>query len=209
MNLLKGFVFRLAAVLICAGLTGCQSPKITTPVGNGYEEVPHRSHAFMQAPQTWVSLEYRGSADKSTVVWPSISTENTVIKGDLAVFIGNKAFITPDRVTRPRLFAVQAPELPIDISDEVLHQWCVANSKPFGQASANLIQLSFEETKDGLTVHFEFWTSGLLGENKDWPDESDVNLDWPKIKDSMNRVKARGIAKKDLRWNTPYIGEKF
>ena len=209
MTLPKNFVIRVAAVLICAGITGCESHKDISPVGNGYEETPHRSHAFMQAARTWVSLDYRESADKTTEVWPSISTENLILKGDLAVFVGDKAYITPERVTHPRLFAVKSPELPIDISDEVLHRWCVANGKSFSQAANNLIQRSIESKDDGLVVHLEFWTSGLLGENKDWPDASDLNLDWPQIKDIMNHVKARGIPKKDLRWETPYIGEKF
>jgi len=209
MTLQNNIIIRLAAVLICVGLTGCQSHKIVTPIANGYEETPHRSHAFMQKAQTWTSLDYRESADKSTEVWPSISTDNLVIKGDLAVFVGDKAFVTPDKVTRPRLFAVKAPDLAIDISDEVLHRWCVANGKSFGQAADNLIQLSIEEKPDGLVIHLEFYTSGLLGENKDWPDASDVNLNWPQIKDVMTHVKARGIPKKDLRWGTPYIGEKF
>jgi hypothetical protein len=205
----NNIVIRLAAVLICVGFTGCQSQKNVSAMGNGYEETPHRSHAFMQKAQTWVSLDYRDSADKTTEVWPTISTDNVIIKGDLAVFVGDKAFVTPQRTTHPRLFAVKSPELPIDISDEVLHRWCVANSKLYSQAANNLIQLSIESKDDGLIVHLEFWTSGLLGENKDWPDASDLNLNWPQVKDIMNHVKARGIPKKDPRWDTPYIGEKF
>ena len=43
------------------------------------------------------------------------------------IFVGDKAYLEPDRVTHPRLFAVKSPELPLDITDEMLWRWSKAS----------------------------------------------------------------------------------
>ena len=129
-----------------------------------------------------------------------------VIHGDVAIFVGDKAYVSSDpddpRGIKPRLFAVQSPGLPLDITDEVLWRWSKASGKDFTKA-VQLFSLVTPAEKNGqLELQLEFLT-----EEKNWPDKATLQLDWNQVSDIMREVKAKGTVHKDLRWGTPYITE--
>jgi hypothetical protein len=205
MKRLNNFVSRLALAMLCLGLTGCQLPKSVAPLGSGYEEVSHPKRAFLDEPELpRVSFQHRGTDGKTIQIWPSLYGANEVIKGDLAIFVGDKAYVEPDKVTHPRLFAVQFPGLPLDITDEVLWRWSKISGKDFAKALQKFSLVIPEEKNGRLELHLEFFS-----EDKDWPDKGDLQLDWNQVSDILRAVKQKGVVEKDLRWHTPYIGEKF
>ncbi|MGD0351729.1 MAG: hypothetical protein ABSB84_15650 [Verrucomicrobiota bacterium] len=206
MKLIKNSVSGSTLVLLCAGLAGCVlHHPVVTPLGNGFEEVAHPTRASMSQPETMrISFLYRAPDGKTTLIWPSLYGVSEVIKGDAAIFVGDKAYVSPDpddaRGTKPRLFAVRSPALPLDITDEVLWRWSQATGKDFEKA-IQLFSLVTPEEKNGqLELQLEFWT-----EEKDWPDKTTLQLDWDQVSDIMREVKEKGVVNKDLRWGTPYI----
>jgi hypothetical protein len=138
------------------------------------------------------------------LIWPSLYGVNEVVKGDLAIFVGDKAYVSPDpndpRGTKPRLFAVRSPALPLDITDEVLWRWSKASGKDFAKAVQLFSMVTPEERNGRLELQLEFWT-----EEKDWPDTTTFQLDWNQVFDIVREVKENGVVRKDLRWGTPYI----
>ena len=195
--------FLLAILFIC--LAGCASQHQTAPLGNGYEEVGHPTRASINQPEaTRVSLQYRRPDGRIIPIWPSLYGVTEVVKGDVAIFVGDKAYVSPDpndpRGTKPRLFAVRSPALPLDITDEVLWRWSKASGKDFTKAVQLFSMVTPAEKNGWLELHLEFWT-----EEKDWPDTSTLQLDWNQVSDIMRDVKEKGVLRKDPRWDTPYI----
>jgi hypothetical protein len=164
-------------------------------LSNGYEEVAYPKR---------VSFQSRAPDGKTTSIWPALYGVSEVIKGDVALFVGDKAYVSPDpddpRGTKPRLFAVRAPGLPLDITGEVLWRWSKASGKDFAKAM-EIFSLATPAEKNGqLELQLEFWT-----QEKDWPDKTAFQLDWNQVFDIMRAVKEKGTVHKDLRWGTPYI----
>jgi hypothetical protein len=209
MNLLTTSSNRLALGLLCVDLMGCKSQM--APLANGYESVTHPTHSSVFDPELpRVSFQFRESSGKTILIWPSLYGVNNVVKGPLAIFVGDTAYVDVDgKTTRPRLFAVKAPELPIDITDEVLRRWSKSTGKDFAEALSRYSLVTPVERDDRLELHLEFWTAEMLSEDKAWPDSGDVRLDWKQVSDIRRAEKIKGVVKKDLRWHTPYIGEKF
>jgi hypothetical protein len=207
MKLSKDLVCRLSLAALCAGLTGCASPHhpVVVPVGNGYEEVAHPTRASMTQPELMrISFLYRAPDGKMTLVWPSLYGVGEVINGDVAVFVGDKAYVSQDpddpRGTKPRLFAVRSPGLPLDITDEILWRWSKATGKDFTKAGQFFSMVTPGEINGQLGLQLEFYT-----EETDWPDKSMLQLDWKQVSDIMREVQEKGTVHKDLRWGTPYI----
>lgn len=197
-------------VLAAALCFGCQSDKHLTRLGGGYEEREHRDYSFGSSEEpARVSLQYRSAAGKITKIWPALSGAPEVIKGDLAIFVGDQAVLAPEKTIRPRLFAVKAPALPLDITDEVLWRWSQANGKKFMSATECFNLVLPEQKNDRLVLHFEFVTLEGVTVDKDWPDKSDLTLTWPQVAEIMRAVQTKGVRQKDRRWGTPYIGENF
>jgi hypothetical protein len=192
--------------LLVLGAAGCQTQKSIALVGNGYQEVTYTPRAVMgEPPLPRIAFEHRGANGKATLVWPALYCANDVIKGELAIFVGDKGYVEDgDKVTHPRLFAVQPPELPLDITDEVLWRWAKSTGKNFGKTLNNFSLVTPEEDNGQLKLELEFFT-----DDKDWPDKSELQLDWNQVAEIMRAVKTKGVLEKDLRWQTPYIGEKF
>ena len=195
MKLIKKLAFHLSLAMLCVGLGGCASKGTVAPLSNGYEEVAHPKQ---------VSFQYRAPDGKTTPIWASLSGVSEVIKGDVAIFVGDKAYVSPDpddpRGTKPRLFAVRAPSLPLDITDEVLWRWSKASGKDSARAMEIFSMVSPAEKNGQLELQLEFWT-----QERDWPDKTTVQLDWNQVFDIMREVKEKGTLHKDLRWGTPYI----
>jgi len=204
MKLNNKLVCYSSLAMLCAGLAGCASPNLVAPLGNGYEESAHPNRSMTAPADMRVSFQYRASDGKITPVWSSLYGVGEVIKGDTAIFVGDKAYVQPDadnsRGTKPRLFAVKSPGLPLDITDEVLWRWSKASGKDFTKAMEIFSLVTPKEKNGQLELQLEFWT-----EERDWPDKTTVQLDWNQVSDIMREVKEKGTMHKDLRWGTPYI----
>ncbi len=206
MKLIKTLVLGLSPALLGMTLAGCASPDPVAPVGSGYEEVTHPHRSMTAATDARVSFQHRASDGKTTHIWPSLYGVSEVIHGDVAIFVGDVAYVSPDpdnpRGTKPRLFAVKSPALPVDITDEALWRWSKAWGKDFAQAQ-QLFTLATPGEKDGrLEVELDFWT-----QEKGWPDKTVLQLEWGEVSAIMNQTKAKGNVHKDLHWNTPYVAK--
>ena len=206
-------VFAARAGLLLCILTwvGCKTHTTVVPLKNGYEEVMHPYHTLIdEPPPPRIAFQYRGTNDIVTPIWPSLYGVSDIIHGNVAIIVAEKAALDPDRVTHPRLFAVRAPELPLDITDEVLWRWAQANGKNFPKTVEKLAMISPEERNTGLDIRLDFWPqSSWTPEREDWPEQGSLQLDWRQIDEIMARVKTKGMIEKDLRWHTAYIGEKY
>ena len=200
MKPIKNPIVHLSLAMLCLGLTGCSSPHPVAPLGSGYEEESHPN----RSGDTRVAFQYRAPDGKITLIWPSLYGVGEVINGDVAIFVGDKAYVSPDpddpRGTKPRLFAVRSPALPLDITDEVLAQWSKKSGKDFAKALESFSMVSPEEKNGQLELYLEFWT-----QERDWPDKTTVQLDWNQVFDIMREVKEKGTMHTDLRWHTPFI----
>jgi hypothetical protein len=197
---------RLAIVLLCLGSAGCETHKIIAPLGNGYEEVTHSSRTTSdETDLTRISFQYRGSDGKTILIWPSLYGVKEVVKGDLAIFVGDVSYVEAgSKGTWPRLFAVQSPALPLDITDEVLRRWSKTAGKDFRQTSNKFSLVTPVERNGRLELQLEFNTEG-----NDWPDNAVLQLDWNEVSDILRTVKAKGVLLKDLKQHTPFIEEKL
>jgi len=196
---------RLAIALLCLVSAGCETQKIVAPLGYGYEEVTHPSRATTdEMDLTRTSFEYRGSDGKSILIWPSLYGVKEVVKGNLAIFVGDVSYMeSGSKGTWPRLFAVQSPALPLDITDEVLWRWSKAAGKDLRQTLNKFSLVTPIERNGGLELQFDFDSQG-----NDLPDRAVLQLDWNDVSDIMLAVKTKGVVLKDLKWHTPLIGEK-
>ena len=204
MKLIKNPIVHFSLAILCAGLAGCMTPNPVTPLGGGYEEKGHPNRSSPAPADTRVSFQYRAPDGRITLIWPSLYGVGEVVKGNVAIFVGDRAYVSSDpddpRGTKPRLFAVRSPGLPLDITDEVLWRWSKTTGKDFSKAT-QLFNMATPAEKNGqLELQLEFWA-----EEKDWPDKTTVQLDWDQVSDIMRDVKAKGTVHKDLRWSTPYI----
>ena len=139
------------------------------------------------------------------MIWPSLYGVQEVVKGNLAIFVGDVSYVEGDsKGTWPRLFAVQSPALPLDITDEVLWRWSKSAGRDFRQTSNKFSLVTPMERSGRLELKLEFDTEG-----NNWPDSAVLQLDWNEVSDIMRTVKTKGVATKDLKQHTPYIGEKL
>jgi len=124
MNPIKNPIVHFSLAMLCAGLAGCMTPNPVVPLGGGYEEKGHPNQSSPAPADTRVSFQYRAPDGKITLIWPSLYGVGEVIKGDVAIFVGDKAYVQPDadnpRGTKPRLFAVRSPGLPLDITGSIM-----------------------------------------------------------------------------------------
>jgi hypothetical protein len=205
MKLIKNPIVRFSLAILCASLAGCASQRPGVPLGNGYEEVDHPTRASMSRPELMrISFRHRAPDGKTTLIWPSLYGVGEVIKGDVAIFVGDKAYVSSDpddpRDTKPRLFAVRSPALPLDITDEILWRWSQASGNNFTKAMEFFSMVSPDEKNGHLELQLEFWT-----QERDWPDNATLQLSWTQVSDIMREVKEKGTLHKDLRWGALYI----
>jgi hypothetical protein len=191
---------------IAIGLTGCQSPKVVAHLDNGYEEINHEQHfSFEENPVPRTSFEQKGTNGQTRLIWPALYGVKEVVHEHTAIFVGDRGYIEAgEKVTHPRLFAVNPPEPPLDITDEILWRWSKISNNNFAKAEAHF-SLATPEIRDGrLALHLEFYP-----DEKNWPDTGYLQLDWNQVSEIMRAVKQKGVPEKDLRWHTPFIGEEF
>ena len=204
MKPIKNLAFRFLSVLLCIGLAGCSTHPPAQHLSSGYGEVAHPLKSADSPADTRISFEYREPDGKTILIWPSLYGVGEVIHGNVAIFVGDKAYVSSDpddrRGTKPRLFAVQTPGLPLDITEEVLWYWSKASGKDFGKAVQLFNMATPVEKNNQLDLQLEFWMGG-----NGWPENSTLQLDWNQVSDIMRQVREKGTVRKDLRWGTPYI----
>jgi hypothetical protein len=196
----------LVPAILGAMLVGCASSRTVTPQGNGYEEVSHPPMSTSETATTRDSFQYRAPNGKITRIWPSLYGVNEVVKENVAIFVGDVAYVSSDPENRkgikPRLFAVKSPALPVDITDDVLWRWSKAWGKDYRLAQQRFTMVTPHEKNGRLELQLEFWS-----DEKSWPDMTTLQLDWSEVTDIMNDVQAKGKMRKDLRWGTSYIAK--
>jgi len=204
MKLIRILALNYLTVALCLGLAGCAHRGLVSPLSNGYSEVGHSHGDSDDTDSTRIALRYQDPAGKGYVVWPSLSGAPEVIRGNTAIFVGDKAYVPSNqfeqRGMKPRLFAVQAPGLPMDITDEVVQRWSKESEKNYAKAKAILSMVTPAAADGKLVIQLEFWT-----EEPDWPDKATIQLGWDQVSDLMRDVKEKGAVHKDLRWGAPYI----
>ena len=97
-----------------------------------------------------------------------------------------------------RIFAVKAPEPPLDITSEVIRIWCKESHYDYAAALARASIANTEEKADAL----EFTFAVFRGE--DWPNTV-VRVSWLGISEIMREVKEHGVVRKDHRYGTKYV----
>jgi hypothetical protein len=204
MKAIKIPVFYLLSALLFPGLTGCKTHTETQSLSSGYEEISHPNRTPGNEEEPRVSLEYLSPDGQRLLIWPSLFTSDEIIKADVAIFVGDEAYVSSNpndpRGTKPRLFAVKAPAPPLDITDEVLWYWCRSSGKDFAKAVQLFNVATLTKQGDKVHVQLEFYVN-----ERDWPDSASFQLDWNQISEIMRTVKAKGTMHKDPRWGTPYI----
>jgi hypothetical protein len=198
----------LLTALVGVALTGCRTTQKTTHLGSGYEEVSHHIHTAFntgEEPAPRVSFQYMSPDKTLTRIWPSLYGAPEVIHDGLAIFVGDLSYSDEGNpASRPRLFAVKAPEMPLDITGDVLALWARLTGRNFTSAVQRFNLMTPEADDNGLLLHLEFVNQDYLVVDKNWPDKSDLLVS--KI---MEKTKKIGIYKEDPLWHTPYLGGKF
>ena len=194
----------IAATILCAGLIGCGSVTRIKPLGNGYERVSYTQSSISEPEATQITLQYRKPDGRQIIIWPSAG--GTIVRDDMAVFVGDKAWKQPPFGERwhmkPRLFVVRAPEPPLDLTDEIIGRWAQESRRDVAKALKTVWIIGMHEQDNKLNLEVEFASV------ENWP-SAFIPLSWNQIQDVMREVKEKGVVHKDLRWGTSYIEKEF
>ena len=203
-------IFILAA--LCLAITACRTHEETTVLSDGYEEVAHITHTYVDDPPTpRISLQYRHTdTDKVIQVWPSLSAARVAIRGNVAIFAGDTVRREHGSFdTQPRLYAVQVPEPPVDITDEALWLWAKSEGKKYDTAVSRLMLVTPQAGDHGLIMHFEFLPDNSVFQNNSWPDQAEYGLNWTQVTNLIHGVAAKGTLHRDARWHVQYLKANF
>jgi hypothetical protein len=97
---------------------------------------------------------------------------------------------------------MKAPDLLLDITDEVLWRWSKQSGEDFTKLSKKAYIMYPKKKGDALEFQFAVWTP------PDWPTVV-VLMDWNQISDVMREVREKGVVRKDRVWGTSYIEKEF
>jgi hypothetical protein len=198
----------LVGAIACLIVSGCKTHSTVLPLSGGYEEVSHPYHTLVdEPPAPRASFQHRNADGSATEIWPSLYGVAEVIHGDLAIFVGDTG--TGAGETHPRLFAVRSPELPLDITDEVMGRWSKAHQKNAREAINRMELITPTQTGAGLDLAIEFSLPDEWAGRSSWPPQSSFSLDWGQVDEIMAAVRSHGVPEKDPRWHTPYLGERL
>jgi len=177
---------------LCCCMVGCGRSTDVVPLANGYEEITYTRQNLSEPDSHQITLQFRNPKNKLVMVWPSV--EGPIVKDDLAVFVGNVDY-------RAYVFAVRAPEAPLEITPQVISCGVKkAGGYPAKRLTATIAYLT--ET-NGL-IEFAFGTTIP-------PDYTDltVQLNWNEISNIMYEVKEKGVVCKDQVSGMSYIEREF
>jgi len=219
----KNLAVHFSLVIFCVGLTGCGTIPSYEDKGGRYVEATYTHPGLWEPSGRRMALcyEYGGGLWHSTI-WPD--TFGIHVTNDVAVFIARKTARRPDpewrEKTDNRLFAVRWPEMPMDITDEVVWR-CAKQPGPqlyatlespladgswpkwVKQSDTNLV----EDIKNPyMSIDLLEETNGAL---KFCGPYFDFHLDWNLVPDVMREVKGKGVVRKDRVWGTSYIEKEF
>jgi len=105
---------------------------------------------------------------------------------------------------KQRLFAVKAPELPLDITDELLWRWSKQTGRTFIELTKNCSANYAKETNNVWEFSFSVYNYEVYK----W-EEIKISMDSNQMLEVMREVKEKGVVHKDLRWGTSYIEKEF
>jgi S1-C subfamily serine protease len=210
MKLNKKIVYHVLVAISCVSLIGCGSVTRVKPLGNGYERVSYTQSSISEPEATQITLQYRKPNGRQIMIWPSAG--GVVVRNDVAVFLGDVAAKQPNpensRATDSRLFAVKAPELSLDITDQVFQKF----SEETGVAFTNIVKNGIavlKETGGAVEIGFVILGRGERGLGTINAHGATMTIPWNQIADIMREVKEKGVVRKDKVWGTSYIQKEF
>lgn len=214
-SLMKRFSIHIPLLTaLCLAVAACAAHKETTALSNGYEVVARVPHTYIDTddpPTPRISLQYhKPDSDKVLAVWPSLSASRVAIHGNLAFFTGDTTRRDHGSfVTQCRLYAVQVPEPPVDITDEALWLWTQSAGKKFETAASKLMMVTPETGDRGLKLHFDFLSDNTLIADSNWPDKTEYELSWTQVTNLVHGVAAKATMRRDARWHLEYLKANF
>jgi hypothetical protein len=200
---MKPGIISVICVVALFCFIGCsRNTTRTTPLGDGYEEVVYVYPHFSEPESHTITLQFRNSEGKQVMVWPSLMSA-TVVRDGIAIFVANRTMETnkTDGIWPQtcRLFAVRAPEQPLDITDEVVGRWAQESGKDVVKYLEGPEPIEPQEKNGKIDTEFSFYNfPGIV-----------VSLSWEQLSKIMDEVKTNGIQAKDPKWNLTCIGKKF
>jgi hypothetical protein len=181
-----------AGIMFLWFLAGCGGTRVK-PLSDGYEEVAVTYRGMGEPEMTQHKLAHRDTQGRQVVIWPWVFSDVFIHDG-VAVFLGEN----PDHAVR--LFAVKPPELPLDITSQVVGGWVQESGKDVPKAQAAATPIGGKQTGDGnLEFYFEF--SGGI-----WPG-TNLPVKWNQIPNMMRHVKTYGVEGKDRKFGR-YLTEE-
>jgi len=163
-------------------LAGCGRTQVK-PLSGGYEELLVTYRGMGEPEMTQHKLAHRDARGSRATVWPWVFSE-VFIRGDIAVFIGENP------AHDMRLFAVRPPEVPLDITSQVVGGWAHVSGKDVPATTAAAAPIGGKQAGDGaLEFYFEFNGGIQPGTN--------LTVKWSQVPDMMAAVKLHGVEGKD------------
>ena len=171
-----------AGIMILLLLAGCGRMQVK-PLSGGYEEVLVTYRRMGEPEMTQQKLAHKDAHGTRAIVWPWVFSE-VFIRGEVAVFLGENP------AHDIRLFAVKPPEVPLDITSQVVRGWAQVSGKDVPALMAAATPIGGKQAGDGdLSFYFEFDGSIQPGTN--------LLVKWSQIPDMMAAVRAHGVEGKD------------
>lgn len=194
------FVLALFGLLT---VTGCRTPHgQESPLSRNYAEVayPRRGE---DADFARVALEFHPPGGPKQTLWPQLYGVNEVVLDDLVIFVGDVSSHRRGN-TQPRLFLVQAPQVPVDVTDEMLWRWSRANHRNLDQALQHYSLVTPVRVGAEVELRFDFWTDE--GEN-DWPEHGVLRLPVGQMPEILRSAQKRAHPEREPTWHTDYLRE--
>src|SRR2546423_10693302 len=82
---------RTLSLLTLFLLAGCASRSVE-PIGGHYVEVTYTHQSLSEPAAHRISLQYRDAHGQTVMIWPSLHGVRSLVRGDLAIFVGNQGF---------------------------------------------------------------------------------------------------------------------
>ena len=192
----------VCTLILLTMLTGCKPRVQVTDLGGGYEEVTYVQHNISEPESHKITLQFRSAEGRLVMVWPSLMSDE-VVKDGVAVFVANRTVVAWKQdgfwPQGPRLFAVKAPEIPLDITKEVVGRWAKESGQDVVKALHDPSPIGPKEQDGKISIYFEFG---------DLPAAS-ISLNRDQLASIMREVQDNGVQHIDPQWNMNYIEKTF